>query len=321
MSLLHGTLPAPYRALLVVPIRVHDAIYGCLLLFYAQPYVFAPEEVALAQTYADQVALAIGNSRLQAHIEREAAVAERTRLAHELHDTVTQEMYSAVLLAESITRNWQGHRAEAEMALKQLPGVIRGALAGLRTLLFELRPATLEHLPLSALLRQLGEAMSLRADVPIAVRLNDSEGASSDVEPPLPPAVKVVFYRVAQEALMNAAKYARAHAISVQLRTRGRGTRSTIELEIADDGRGFDPSAISAGHFGLVIMRERAHDVGATVQIRSQPGQGTQIVAVWPRERGGRGERGATMPETANGQPREAANGRPRHRKLKGGTA
>jgi signal transduction histidine kinase len=163
-------------------------------------------------------------------------------------------------------------------------------------LLLELRPTTLDDLPLSALLHQLAEAMSTRAKVPIAVRfrLNGRESASAGVggvdgaEPPLPPAVKVVFYRVAQEALMNAAKYAKAQAISVRLRTRGRGT---IELEVADDGQGFDPSAVAADHFGLAIMRERAHAVGATVQVRSQPGQGTQIVVVW------RGKRQAVVPE------------------------
>jgi two-component system nitrate/nitrite sensor histidine kinase NarX len=192
-------------------------------------------------------------------------------------------MYSAGLLAESITRNWPEHRAEAEMALQQLPGVIRGALAGLRTMLFELRPATLEHMALSTLLRQLGEAMSLRADVPIAVRLQDSEGASSDVEPLLPPAVKVVFYRVAQEALMNAAKYAKAQTIRVRLRTRGTLATNRLELEVADDGRGFDPEAVPAGHFGLAIMRERAHAVGASVQVRSHAGQGTVVSMMWRR--------------------------------------
>jgi signal transduction histidine kinase len=158
--------------------------------------------------------------------------------------------------------------------------------------------------------------MSLRADVPIAVRLH-GKGASAGAgrtdgadggEVALPPAVKVVVYRVAQEALMNAAKYANARTISVQLRTRGagkgkgmgngqgrrgtgtQGTGRTIELEIADDGRGFDPEAVPAGHFGLGIMRERARAVGASVQVRSHVGQGTVVRMMW---RGGRSE----MPE------------------------
>jgi signal transduction histidine kinase len=237
----------------------------------------------------------------------QAAAAERDRLAHELHDTVTQEIFSASLLAESITRNWREHRAEAEAALHQLPALTRGALAGLRVLLLELRPTTLDDLPLSALLRQLAEAMSTRAKVPIAVSvwITGTDASASDgadgAKLVLPPDVKVVFYRVAQEALMNAAKHANARAISVQLRTRGagkgkgrgrgnakgrkgtgmQGRRSTLELEIDDDGQGFDPTAIPAGHFGLAMMRERALTVDATLQVRSQPGQGTQIVAAW----------------------------------------
>jgi PAS domain S-box-containing protein len=267
---------------------------------------------------------------LERQVAEQAAATERTRLAHELHDTVTQEIYSAGLLADSISRNWPQHRADAEAALAQLPGLIRGALAGLRVLLLELRPTTLDDLPLAALLQQLAEAMSSRAQVPIAVHLRlsersdrgsaDTEGKpapdSTDAapvdaaEPVLPPAVKEVFYRVAQEALMNAAKYARAHTISVQLRTRTRGqsagkgkgrgngtgrsntgteiegTSTTLELAIVDDGQGFDPRAIPAGHFGLAIMRERTHAVGATLRVRSLPGQGTQIVTAWRSGRG-----------------------------------
>jgi signal transduction histidine kinase len=163
---------------------------------------------------------------LERQVAEQAAAAERARLAHELHDTLTQEIYSAGLLANSITRNWYEHRADAEAALAQLPGLIQGALAGLRVLLLELRPTALEQRPLSALLRQLAEAMSTRAKVPIAVHLwlsgcSGSADAERDVaaegadaapvevaEPALPMAVKEVFYRVAQEALMNAAKYA-----------------------------------------------------------------------------------------------------------------
>jgi len=230
---------------------------------------------------------------LEQQVAEQAAASERARLAHELHDTVTQDIFSAGLLADSITRNWPEHRAEAEAALALLPGVIQGALAGLRVLLVELRPTTVDQLPLSVLLRQLGEAMSSRAKVPIAVRihLTGDNGGTKAVEPQLPEPVKVVFYRVAQEALMNATKYAKARTIGMHLRMSGGGT---IALEIADDGQGFDPNAVSAGHFGLAIMRERTHAVGATLQVRSQPGQGTRVVVAW-QSRTGQGGRQAAM--------------------------
>jgi two-component system nitrate/nitrite sensor histidine kinase NarX len=286
---LRGTLPEPYHALLVVPIRVQGGIYGCLLLFYTEPNRFLSEEVALAQAYADQVAQAITNARLQKHLEQEAATAERGHLARELHDTVTQEIYSASLLAVSLPRLWQTHRAEAEAALQDLYTLTQSAHAGLRALLLELRPTALEQLPLAETLRQLGAAMSARAGVPVAV---DLAGVASP-EPPLPATVKVACYRVAQEALTNAGKYARAGAIHLRLRIQSRdlqgspGTPGTsrLELEIADDGHGFDPGAIAAGHFGLAMMRERTHAVGAALQITSQVGRGTRIVVAWPSTR------------------------------------
>jgi two-component system nitrate/nitrite sensor histidine kinase NarX len=253
-------------------------------LFYTEVNRFLSEEVALAQAYADQVAQAITNARLQKHLEQEAATAERDHLARELHDTVTQEIYSASLLAVSLPRLWQTHRAEAEAALQQLYTLTQSAHAGLRALLLELRPTALEQLPLAETLRQLGAAMSARAGVPVAV---DLAGVASP-EPPLPATVKVAGYRVAQEALTNAVKYASARAIHLRLRIQGSpGTVGTsrLELEVADDGHGFDPVAVPAGHFGLAMMRERTHAVGAALQITSQVGQGTRIVVAWPSTR------------------------------------
>jgi signal transduction histidine kinase len=269
-----GALPAPYQALLAVPIRVLDESYGCLLLLYTEPRCFSAEDVARVRAYVDQAAQAITNARLQTHLEQEAAAAERNHIAHELHDTVNQEIFSAGLIAESLPAVWQTHQAEAELGLAQLHTLIQGALAGLRALLLELRPTALEQATLTDALRKLGLAMSLRAGVPIAV---DIAGAA-DPESPLPVAVKVAFYRVAQEALMNAAKYAKAHTIRLRLRTVG---KSRMTLEITDDGRGFDPQAIPAGHFGLSIMHERAQGVGARVQIRSHAGHGTVVAMTW----------------------------------------
>jgi signal transduction histidine kinase len=133
-------------------------------------------------------------------------------------------------------------------------------------------------LPLGQTLRQLGTAMSARANLPIPVKVEGVTGT----EPPLPLAVKVAFYRVAQEALMNAVKYAKARTIRVHLQARGKGG---ITLEIFDDGQGFEPRAVPAGHFGLTMMRERAQAVGADLHIKSQMGQGTQIMVVWPSSR------------------------------------
>jgi two-component system nitrate/nitrite sensor histidine kinase NarX len=252
--------------------------------------------VTLACAYADQVAQAITNARLQVHLEQAAAAAERTRLAHELHDTVAQELFAARLIAQSLPQIWETHRAEAEGDLQQLDELTQSAYAGLRALLLELRPATLEQLPLSQTLRQLGAAMSARANQPIAV---ETDGGA-DTEPPLPSEVKVACYRVAQEALTNAVKYAKARTINVRLQASDQGG---IALEISDDGQGFVPRAAPAGRLGLTIMRERAQAVGADLHVTSQLGQGTHIMVMWPssRKRTVPDEEGAAAHERANG--------------------
>jgi signal transduction histidine kinase len=176
---------------------------------------------------------------------------------------------------------------QAETSLQQLHALTQSAQAGLRALVLELRPGELEHAPLAGALQKLGAAMSLRAGVPIAVDVS----GMADTEGPLPAAVKVAFYRVAQEALMNAAKHAKAHRIGLRLRTQHRGG---LELEIADDGQGFDPSAVPPGHFGQAILRERAQSVGARVQVQSHVGQGTSVVMTWRR-----GQKASTREPTA----------------------
>jgi signal transduction histidine kinase len=165
------------------------------------------------------------------------------------------------------------------LLFQQLHGLTRGALAGLRVLLLELRPAEVEQMPLAQLLRQLGAALSTRAGVAIAVDLDDSR---EDVVDALPVDVKVAIYRMAQEALTNAAKHAAARSITMRLRTTRTGG---LVLEIADDGRGFDPEAIPSGHFGLTMMDERAQAVGASVRLQSHPGQGTRVVVAWRTSR------------------------------------
>jgi signal transduction histidine kinase len=157
----------------------------------------------------------------------------------------------------------------------------RGALAEMRTLLLELRPAALVEAELGDLLRQLAESITGRARVPVTVAV---EGDCS-----LPPEVKVALYRIAQEALNNVAKHAGASQATVSLRcppplsplpARGR-KGGAVELHISDDGRGFDPEGIPPESLGLGIMRERAEAIGATLKVESEIGQGTEVTVVW----------------------------------------
>lgn len=200
----------------------------------------------------------------------EAVTAERSRLARELHDAVTQTLFSTTLTAEVLPRIWEKDPQEGQRKLAELRELTRGALAEMRTLLMELRPDALADAELKELLRHLTNAFIARARIPIQVTV---EGC---VEPPL--AVKIAFYRVAQEALNNIAKHSEANQVALSLTCQD----ELVELIVQDDGQGFDPAwNPGADHFGLRIMQERAEQIGARVEISSQVGQGTRVKMLW----------------------------------------
>jgi signal transduction histidine kinase len=199
----------------------------------------------------------------------EAVSAERTRLARDLHDAVTQTLFSASLIAEVLPELWNVDRGEAARSVDELRRLTRGALAEMRTLLLELRPASLTQARLEDLLRQLTEALIGRVRLPVAFTV---EG-----ERKLPPEVQVAVYRIAQECLNNAAKYSKASQVNVQLLLSPLG----VHLEISDNGIGFDTDAVRSTSMGLRIMRERAESIGAELHVHSEAGRGTTISLTW----------------------------------------
>jgi signal transduction histidine kinase len=213
---------------------------------------------------------------------------ERNRLARELHDAVTQTLFSASLIAEALPALWERNQEMGQERLAMLGQMSRGALAEMRTLLLELRPAAVVETSLEDLLRQLGEAVTGREGVPVTLKV---EGLCE-----LPADLHVALYRIAQEALNNVVKHAKANQVAVGLRCaprvpspssrEGEGAELKVELVISDDGRGFDPDGISPEHMGLGIMRERAEAAGAQLGISSQTGRGTQVTVVWPADEG-----------------------------------
>ncbi|MCC6801957.1 MAG: GAF domain-containing protein [Anaerolineae bacterium] len=263
-------LAARFTALLAVPLIARDAIYGELVLYYPQPHDFTEEEIRLVVSVCDQAALAIENARLRAQAAEAAVTAERSRLARELHDAVTQTLFSASLIAEVLPRLWERDREEGERRLSDLRQLTRGALAEMRTLLLELRPATLTEVDLRDLLRQLSEALTGRARIPVNLRV-DGEAR------PLPPDVQIAFYRVAQEALNNIFKHAEATSVDIALEYRA----DHITLTITDDGCGFDPDCVSPDSFGLKIMRERAEGIGGIFTVTNMPERGTRVTLRW----------------------------------------
>jgi two-component system nitrate/nitrite sensor histidine kinase NarX len=254
---------------LAVPLLVRDRAIGLLALMYGEPDHYTPRDVELATAFAGQAAVAIENARLYARARELATLAERQRLARELHDAVTQTLFSASITAEVLPRLLDRDPDAARRGAEDLRQLTRGALAEMRTLLVELRPAALTEAPLGDLLRQLVEALEGRKRLAATLTVTGRR--------PLPPQVQVALYRIAQEALHNAAKHARASNVAVALRRDDAGAT----LRIADDGRGFDPLRVGGDHFGLGIMRERAAAVGARLAIASQPDEGTTITAEW----------------------------------------
>jgi signal transduction histidine kinase len=271
-------LGTSYRALIAVPLATEE-VYGAITLYYHAPRVFSQEDVALAVAFSDHAALALRNAQLRAQVEQAAVAAERQRLAHDLHDSVTQVLFSASLTAEVLPTIWRRDAAEGERALEDLRQLTRGALAEMRMLLLELRPTALYQARLDDLLGQLAAAFVGRARVPLALDVQ------ADCQLPAP--IRIAFYRIAQEALNNVAKHAEASQVSVSLHCQPAGEEPLIwaTLCVCDDGHGFDPDETSPDHFGLDIMRERAEAIGATLTIASRPGQGVQVTATWRSEK------------------------------------
>jgi len=194
----------------LLPLRVRGQALGVLVIIGPQGSAFSEGRLALFESIADQLGVAIENARLYEQAERAAVAAERSRLARDLHDAVTQTLFSASLIAEVLPRIWERHPDEGRRRLEELRELTRGALAEMRTLLLELRPSALIEAELGDLLRQLAESITGRARVPVSVEV---EGECA-----LPPEVKVALYRIAQEALNNVAKHAAASQAAVSLR-------------------------------------------------------------------------------------------------------
>jgi PAS domain S-box-containing protein len=208
------------------------------------------------------------NELLQQKAAQEAVATERTRLARDLHDAVTQTLFSATLIADVLPDIWQMNEKEGRRRLEELRQLTRGALAEMRTLLVELRPNALVEVPLPTLLRQLSEALTGRDRIDIQF--------SSEGERKLPPDVQVAFYRIAQEALNNVVKHSKASQAVVVLRL-----GDQVRLGITDNGTGFDPTSVTADHLGLKIMRERSEAIRANFSLYSEPGEGTQVTVTW----------------------------------------
>jgi signal transduction histidine kinase len=259
------------HAMLVAPLRARGTAFGVLAVMTDEAgRTFSPDEISLAETISADVAAAIENARLYEQAQELAVSRERERLARDLHDSVTQTLYSVAITAEALPRVWEKHPEQAQEALINLHRLAQGALGEMRALLVELRPAALLERKLSDLLRHLADAVMSRTQVLVETRVSGERA--------VPEEVHVALYRVAQEALGNSSKHANAEHISVDLSFEP----EQVVLQIRDDGKGFDAGSRRHDGFGLQNMFDRAEAIGAEVRVDSQPGRGTRVELVWP---------------------------------------
>ncbi len=200
-----------------------------------------------------------------------ATVAERNRIERELHDSVTQTLFSTSMLADVLPQVWNADPVQGRAKLEELRLAVRGALAEMRTLLLELRPTAIADADINQLMRQLADSTTGRTGINVSWRIEGDCVMSPDR--------KVVIYRTMQEALNNSIKHAAAENVRLVLRA----TERAMELIIVDDGDGFEMAAVTGDHLGLNMMRERIEGNDGTLHIESHPHEGTEIHAVWGR--------------------------------------
>ncbi len=258
-----------WRSYAGVPIRTQDTVIGFINLGSMTPDFFTPLHADRLQGFAEQAAIAILNARLHEQVQELAAHRERQRLARDLHDAVSQTLFSATITAEALLRQWNRDPASIGGQLADLHRLARGALAETRAVLLELRPDALLEIELEDLLRQLIEAIQSRKRVEISLSIEEQHH--------LPPDLKLGLYRIIQESLNNVVKHSGATHVDISLDYRG----DYVRLDIRDDGKGFDVDTVQPSSMGLHIMRERVETLGATLTIESQIGSGTHVMVLW----------------------------------------
>ncbi len=256
-----------------MPVADGDEILGALFLANKRcpkpegGCAFTAEDEELLGVLAQHAAIALTNARLYERSRELTIAGERARLAHELHDAVSQKLFSLRLTAQAATALVDRDPARAKDELHQVARLAAEAADELRAAVVELRPAGLD---------EDGLVATLRTQVKVLDRAHGARVtfAAHGVRA-LPAAQEEALLRVAQEALHNALRHSGAGAVDVTLARVGHGAA----LRVTDDGRGFDPTTVrrAGRHLGLVSMRDRANGVGGTLTVVSEPGQGTTI--------------------------------------------
>lgn len=247
----------------VLPLEAAERALGCLVIEPRPGQDLSDSDVDRLAILADQASSAISNSRSLVMARSLAALEERQSLANDLHDSVSQTLWTATLLAETLARA-SDLSAEQRDRAGRLHALTAGALSEMRTLLLELRPSVIEETLFADLVHQLVSAFESRRRAKCVVHLD------REVEPL--PTVKVALYRILQESLNNVSRHADAESVHICVEVTG----DVLEMRVRDDGEGFEMGSASE-HFGLRIMAERADAIGASLHVDSCLGEGTTV--------------------------------------------
>ena len=268
---------AAWSSVAVVPMVARHEELGVLSAFYPASHDPTAADTDFLAALADQVAVAVDNVQLMGELEGKAALEERHRLARELHDSVSQALFSMSLTARAVQLAAQesGVDPDGQVAqgVAQLLELTQGALAEMRALIFQLRPEALHEEGLTAAVRKHAAALTAREGVDVRVHAEDDRLPLEDV-------AEEELFRVVQEAVHNCVKHAQPHHIDIRLA--GVPTDpGTLVVEVDDDGVGFEPSAPHPGHLGLDTMRERTERLGGRLVVESSTA-GSRVRAVLP---------------------------------------
>jgi PAS domain S-box-containing protein len=274
-----------FKTRLTIPLATEKKQIGCVELYFRENQPFDDERMSLATTIGNQCALGIQNAQLRTERERSAIVHERSRIARELHDSVSQALFSVALTMRAARTYLDIDPLRAVEPLDFALPLAEGALAEMRALILELRPESLQTDGLVTVMQKQVDALCARYKIDVSLEHNG--------EPPISLHAKEALYRISQESCMNTVKHAQATRIQIKLNQRfaydgysendaNAPQQDCVVLEVIDNGKGFDITQPTPGHLGLTSMRERAEKLGGTFVLSSTLNAGTRIVTTLP---------------------------------------
>jgi PAS domain S-box-containing protein len=257
------------QSLLVAPLIRQNHVIGAFYVYRKQWQGFTNEDQYFLSMFANQAALAIENARLHQRVRENATVSERERIARELHDSVSQTLFSANMLAQAIPMIYNIDQQEALAQIEALGVITNGALSEVRLLLVELKADAIVKANLQELLDHLLKSVAAQSGCTTTLQMPHNIS--------LPAEVQFVTYRIAQEALMNIRKHASPKNVNISLVY----SPGNLNMTVADDGKGFNVDQVKGSHFGIRIMRDRAETIGGELKVESAPDKGTIVTFSW----------------------------------------